>query len=679
MSVLADFLERTRPALRERFLARRALELGEQPHGLDGSSHERFVSEFVDDVLAALRAGIFPPAYRRMRYAHARAHGAFRREGGVQLAALIREYGLLRDCLFALLEEQGVAPSVREVRILDECVNVGSGDAVNAYVAQSEAALRESGALLQAIVDEAPVAIYVKDLEGRYTLVNAYFCEVLGVTREQSLGHTDLDLVSPAQAEAVRANDRRALELGAPLESEEVVQQADGPHTYISLKFPLPAVEGSPAGVCGISTDLTERKRAEDVQAFFVQAGRALAESLDYETTLHTIARLSVERLADYCMLDLLGDDGQLHRAELACRDPAFTALLERTRPYPPRLGSGSPVSRVLESGRATVVSPITPAWLDASAADAEHRAALEALAPHTAVIAPLVAQGRVLGVINLASRDPQRLYGARELELVQGVADRAAAALANAHLYRQAKEAVRLREDVLAIVSHDLKSPLGVVAMTAGQLLRHAGQDEPGRRARRYAQTIRRSAERMARLISDLLDLASLESGTLALSPRPEDADGLLQEAVEMLAPLAGDKDIGLRVVELARPLHVQADRERILQVLGNIVGNALKFSAPGTTVTLRAVPAEGAVRFEVQDAGPGIPPDELPHIFERFWKAGRSATRGTGLGLFICRGIVEGHGGRIGADSEVGKGACVFFTLPLGESPSPSGRGSG
>nr|WP_228531220.1 MULTISPECIES: ATP-binding protein [Myxococcaceae] len=542
--------------------------------------------------------------------------------------------------------------------------------------------MRESSTLLEGILDRAPAAIYVKDLAGRYTLVNAHFLQRLGLTREQALGHTDHELVARAQADAVRGNDLEVLARNAPLEREELVGSEDGPHTYLSLKFPLPGPPALPTAVCGISTDLTERKRAEDTQDFFVLVGRALADSIDYEATLKTIAQLAVSRLADFCMLDLLGEDGQLHRLEVASRDPALAELMERTRPYPPRMGSGHPVARVVETGTPLVASPITPDWLDASAADAEHRAALQALAPRAAVVAPLVAQGRTLGVINLATRDPNRHFGPRELELVQGVADRAAVALANARLYREAQEAVRTREDVLAIVSHDLKNPLGVVGMTAGQLLRHAGTDEAGRRTARYAQTIQRSTNRMSRLISDLLDLASIESGTLALAPRAEDPRALLHEAVEALAPLAADKGIALQVDGApgggvpAAP--ARADRERVLQVLGNIVGNALKFSPAGSEVLLRAEPDGPFVRFSVQDAGPGIGPDELPHIFDRFWKAGRSATRGTGLGLFICRGIVEGHGGRIWAQSTPGQGTLVLFTLPMCP-PSPSGRGSG
>jgi PAS domain S-box-containing protein len=640
-----------------RFRARVQQELGAQ--GLE------FNDAFLDDVLAALRAGVYPPAARHVRHAHAQAHGVYRRASGAEVTALVREFGLLRDCLFELLEEQHLAPALRELRILDECVSAAVTDAVAAYVAASEQALRESGALLQALLDRAPVAIYVKDREGRYTLVNAHFCSALQVTREQTLGHTDHELFSPAQAEAVRANDAQVLRENAALEREEVVRHRDGPHTYLTIKFPIPGEDGHPEAVGGISTDLTERKRAEDARAFFIEAGRALAESLDFEVTLKTLARLAVERLADFCMLDLLGEDGQLHRLEVASRDPALTELIERTRAYPPRMGSGHPVARVVETGRPLAVAAITPAWLDASASDAEHRATLEALAPRSAVVAPLVAHGRTLGVVNLASRDPERCYGPDELALVQAVADRAAVALANARLYRQAQEAVRTREDVLAIVSHDLKSPLGVVGMTAGQLLRHAGADERGRRTARYAQTIQRSAERMSRLIRDLLDVASIESGTLGLEPRRQEAAALLHEVVEALAPLAQDKGLRLLVAATGDPLHVHADRERVIQVLSNVVGNALKYAPAGSHVALRCERLDGTVRFEVHDEGPGIDAEQLPHIFERFWKAGPA--RGTGLGLFICRGIVEGHGGRIWAQSAPGHGTRVFFTLPL------------
>ena len=408
MSPLADFLARHRDALRERFLAREAQELEAQGVTARGADfHEPFFSHFLDDVLAALRAERLPPAHRHTRHAHARAHGAFRREGGAQLRALVREYGLLRDCLYALVEEPGRRPACAR------CASWTSACRRRAWTRwprtwrRARTALREGDALLQAIVDQAPAAIDAKDVQGRYPLVNAYFCTHLGVTREQTLGHTDLEMVPPEQARRVRENDRRVLEQNAPQECEEVVRHADGPHTYISIKFPVPRRTGarrrwaasprtSPRASCPRTCRPSSCRRAARSPSRWTTRRRCTPSRGSASSGSRTSAWWTCS-----------GRTGSCTRAEMATRDPALAPLLERTRPYPPHLGSGSPVARVVESGRRRMVSRITPAWLEASARDAEHRVVLEVLAPHTAVIAPLVAQRRTLGVINLASRDP--------------------------------------------------------------------------------------------------------------------------------------------------------------------------------------------------------------------------------------------------------------------------------
>jgi len=228
-----------------------------------------------------------------------------------------------------------------------------------------------------------------------------------------------------------------------------------------------------------------------------------------------------------------------------------------------------------------------------------------------------------------------------------------------------RAEAASRMREDLVAIVSHDLRNPLSAITMSA-QLLRHSLPAELDGRSVKQLEIISRSAERMKRLISDLLDMALIDGGGLAVDLRPQRAQALLLEVLEMLQPLASDKSIRVDVVNTPPELTVRADKERVLQVLSNLVGNAIKFTREGGSITLRAAPKAELVVFSVSDTGQGISEEQMPHLFDRYWQAKKDGRLGIGLGLSIAKGIVEAHGGSIWAESTLGKGTTFHFALP-------------
>jgi signal transduction histidine kinase len=233
----------------------------------------------------------------------------------------------------------------------------------------------------------------------------------------------------------------------------------------------------------------------------------------------------------------------------------------------------------------------------------------------------------------------------------------------------RIAEKAVRAREDVIAVVSHDLKNPLSVIYGSVAMLDDSLGADslEAIRGPlRSHVARIRRSSVRMNRLITDLLDLAKIREGRVEIEVREEHTNALLAEAMDQSASLAEQRPVHLVNDGGAHGL-VICDRERVLQVFDNIVGNAIKFSAPGDAVHLAVESAANECTFAVRDAGPGIPEQQLPLLFDRFWTSPRvTGGSGTGLGLAIARGIVEAHGGRIWVESAPGEGTAFFFTLP-------------
>jgi signal transduction histidine kinase len=218
----------------------------------------------------------------------------------------------------------------------------------------------------------------------------------------------------------------------------------------------------------------------------------------------------------------------------------------------------------------------------------------------------------------------------------------------------------------VLKIVSHDLRNPLSTIGMAAEMIL----ETSDGAAQARGVSIIRRTSDRMNRMVQDLLDVAKLETGRLAIEVENTDVVTLVEEAVEMLGPLAEEQGLTLASVTAPDAPGICVDRGRILQVLSNLVGNAVKFTPAGGQITLHVRPEGDVVRFAVADTGPGIPPDQMQRIFGRFWQANASDRRGLGLGLTIAKSIVEAHGGRIGADSRMGEGTEFWFTVPTAPS---------
>jgi signal transduction histidine kinase len=403
---------------------------------------------------------------------------------------------------------------------------------------------------------------------------------------------------------------------------------------------------------------------------FLAEASAVLDRSLEYQETLANVVRLVVPRIADYAGIALLADDGSLTWGYAAHCDPAKEALVGRLRAYQPHLtAENNPTAEALRSGETQVVDVVDDRFLRSIARDGTHLALLRQLAPTSIIILPLSARGRTLGSLLLATtRDSERRYTDRDVAIANEVGRRVALAVDRALLFRAAEHAARAREEMVAVVSHDLKNPLATIQMAVSFLLEDLVSDDAAhQREREQLQAIRRAAERMYRLIHDLLDVAAIEAGQLTIARSPLTVDVLVTDALELLRPLAAPKRIALVTEVPPRLPAVAADRERVLQVFSNLVGNALKFTPENGRVEIRVVIRDAVVEFAVRDSGPGIASEDLPHVFDRFWQAKKTARGGAGLGLAIAKGIIAAHGGDIHVESEPGRGSCFTFTLPV------------
>jgi PAS domain S-box-containing protein len=409
-----------------------------------------------------------------------------------------------------------------------------------------------------------------------------------------------------------------------------------------------------------------EAEHAEHRAALLAEASRVLSASFDYQTTLAALVRLAVPSLADYCALDIVEDGDRFDRIGEAHVDPTKSQLLREVATFPrSSLTPHHPLMRVMTNGEPVLEREVTPAFIRLSFAEDGQRKIVEALGPRSLICVPLASSGPPLGALTLVTSDASgRRFSIADLSLAADLARRAAIVVEHARLFNEAQQATRARDDVLAVVAHDLRNPLNTVSMAVSLML----ESTPPERVqeRRQVEIVRRAADRMNRMIQDLLDVKRMESGRLAIDVKAESPVSLINDTIDMLRPIASGSTIRLEAnVEEGLP-QVLADSARIQQVLSNLVGNAVKFTPRNGRVSITAEPADGEVRFGVIDTGPGIPAEQLPHIFGRFWQAQPSDRRGIGLGLAIAKGIVEAHKGKIWVESHVGLGSTFYFTLP-------------
>jgi len=529
---------------------------------------------------------------------------------------------------------------------------------------------QESMARAQAI---ARMGNWERDVTTNQVYWSDEMYRLMGVSPHEPLeGYQDfLKLVHPEDRERVKKAAGEAVRDGVPYSADYRMLRSDGTTLPVhAMAEVLRDEHGRPRWLVGTTQDITERKRAEEADHFLSEASKVLASSLDYSVTLAKVAQLAVPRLADWCVVQVKGEDGVLRIVRIAHADPRKADLardMRRGFVTPP----SSVGSRVLGSGQADLESDITDEDLVATAIDAPHLAALRRAGIRSRITVPLVAEGRTLGVLIFASAESGHRYGPKDLSLAEEVGRRAALAIANARLYETAQRAIQAREDLMAVVSHDIRTPLAVINLHASmlqQMLSPSGNEY----AAKKVASIRQSANQITLLVGDLLDAATIEAGKLAIERQPHDAGSLIQEAVETARPLADQKSLRIeRQVAQGLPA-VVCDRRRVLQALANLLTNAIKFTAERGRIRIGVELRGGDVTFFVADTGIGIPEEALHHLCERYWQADQAKRAGAGLGLYIVKGIVEAHGGRVWAESKLGEGSTFFFTLPMNERPA-------
>lgn len=507
----------------------------------------------------------------------------------------------------------------------------------------AEEALRHSEHLLATTLRSIGDAVVATDDEGCISFMNATAEQLTGWPAGEAVGQPldgVLPLIDPATGEQMPGLATHVLRSGAMIETVDGALLEDGAGRRFPVTgsgAPIKGPDGGVMGVVVVLRDITERVRTEERLRLLAELSQALAASLDEREHLISLASLAVPRLAAVCTVDMVGPDGAMERvAEVAAE------------PLELELGEGHP---------------------------AQHERAM--------LCVPLVIRDERRGAITL-TRHGDDPYQPDDLRFAEELSRRAAMAIDNAMLYREAQEAIHIRDAFLSVASHELKTPLTSLLGFLDLLQRRVTTGTVvGERERRRIEVAQQQAHRLHKMIASLLDLSRLQTGQLSIERNQVDLGGLLRRIAEEMAPtLPHNHKLILETPE--EPLVVIGDDLRLEQVIQNLLQNAVKYSPYGGPVVASVEQHAGQARLCVRDSGLGIPRDDLGLIFTRFYRAANTTGHhlsGMGVGLYVVRQIVELHGGRVAVESVEGEGSTFTITLPLaarerlGVAPSEEG----
>jgi PAS domain S-box-containing protein len=539
---------------------------------------------------------------------------------------------------------------------------------------QVESAQRQ----LATIFETSPVGIAQLDAQQRFSAINEALAEINGLSREQHLGHSIPELFGQSDPELVEVF-RQIYLTGNPFISPNFAVNVPGrsdrrPGYYNVYYLPTSNQNSQVEGVLVYVVDVTERVRLERAQRFLSEASAVLASSLDYQTTLERVAKLAVPELADWCTVHRVEEDGSIEQIAVAHNDPAKLEWAHQIRQkYPLNPNDPRGAALTLRTGQSDILPDIPDELLVQAARDPEHLEILRQVGFRSVMTVPLRTQARILGVISFVAAESGRRYDSTDLQLAEELGRRASLAIDNAQLYRmaqrdraKAESANRVKDEFLAVLSHELRSPLNPI-LGWTKLLRTKRLNPT--KAEQALETIERNAKLQAQLIEDLLDVSRILQGKMTLNVAPVNLVATIEAALETVRLAAEAKSIQLQTTFNPVSRTLSGDTNRLQQVVWNLLSNAVKFTPSGGRVEIRLEQVGTYAQIQVKDTGKGISPEFLPYVFEYFRQEDGTTTRkfgGLGLGLAIVRHLVELHGGDVRAASP-GEGLGATFTVRL------------
>jgi len=570
------------------------------------------------------------------------------------------------------IEEQAMEleQQLEESQALQEELEQSSEELIE-RTAQAEAADEFSRGILGSISDP----FVVHDADWRFRYVNTAAEKIFSTSQRADpktlIGRVMWDVYPNLIGTDFEREMRRSAEQRVPVTFEAFY--AERGEWSVLYCYPL-----SDGGLATQWKNVTAIKRAEEASRYLARAGETLSSSLDYEKTLSELAHIIVPEFADWCAVDILGDDGRVTQLAVAHVDPEKVRWAgELGRKYPPDPNAPTGVFNVLRTGKPELYPEISDEMIEAGAVDEEHLRITRELGLKSAMVVPLIAGSRTLGALTLVTAESARRYTEADLTLAMHLAKRAAIAVDNARLHRaeadarKAAEAANLaKTQFLAVMSHELRTPLNAIAGYA-ELMRMGIRGPITPEQQDDLDRIKRSQRNLLSLINDVLNYAKLEAGHVEFDTKSVPLHDFLTDIESLVTPQLQGKGVRYEYSECDSELTVLADAEKMRQIVLNLLSNAIKFTPRGGLVSIDCETSGSMVNICVRDTGVGIPDDKIGAIFEPFIQLDRkltSAHEGTGLGLAISRDLARGMGGELKVESKVGEGSKFTLDLPRG-----------
>jgi len=583
--------------------------------------------------------------------------------------------------LRALLEESGAEKREHERLLHDLQVHQLELELQNRELRETQSALEQSRNRYADLYDFAPIAYFTFDSHGCVQEVNLTGATLIGRDRAHLIGAPFTSLVELADPPQFWAHLRRCADTRVPVVTELALTRNETPLHLRAVSSPVADPDGHPVAFRTAFIDITDRHLAEGARNEALETERILRRGLEVLDQTKTELARSLATVTEHSLTAILQVVVDQARVIASAEYAALGIETATNASFKTWVHSGMQPQHVAAIGRYPRVIGTLGVIHEARSVRMKNLQAHPAFAgfpahhpPMTSFLGVPVRFGdHVVGNLYLTNKRGAAEFSEDDEQSIASLARYVGVAMEIARLGDEAQEAIRSRDNLLETVSHDLRSPLSAITISAKLLSRMLASSEQTL-ARRQAETISRATQRMTRLIDDLLTASTIDAGRLTMAMSAERIEEIVTDAAETFEPVAAESSLQLVVMASAGLPEVLCDRDRIHQVLANLLGNATKFTPAGGRITIEVEQRGSEVQISVTDTGPGIPNDMLPNVFEHYWRGNLKSGAGLGLGLYICKGIIGSHGGRIWAESSPGEGARFIFTVPVAGARQPT-----
>jgi PAS domain S-box-containing protein/excisionase family DNA binding protein len=515
-------------------------------------------------------------------------------------------------------------------------------------------------------------AVISTDADYQITSWNKGAEEIYGWKEEEVIGKTASDVLKTKYS---TSDSIESLTKNGYWSGEVVQKRKDNTDIFILASVAiLKDSHGNVIGGVGVNRDISERKQVERNMQFLSEASKIITISLDYKTTLQSVAKIAISYMGDWCGVDMLDAHGELQPLAIAHRDPKKLAWAKEYRKQnPPKMTGTSGVPSVIKTGKSLLYPMITDEMLVASAQNKKHLEIARSLNITSLMIVPILIKNKAIGAISFVTADGRRQYTQVDLAVAEELAARASLAIENAQLYQRAQREIEQRrklekqkDEFIGVASHELKTPVTSIKSFA-QVLRLRFAKEGNQSAAELLGKLDVQVDKLTNLIGDLLDVTKIEAGRMQFVQEYFSFDELVNELGEELQRTT---EKHLLMKEGTTGKIIFGDRERVGQVITNLISNAIKYSPKADKIVIKSSIDKGMVKLCVQDFGIGVEKDKQKKVFERFFRAsgpGQETFPGLGLGLYVSSEIIKRLNGRIWVESNEKNGSTFCFVLPV------------